>query len=53
MRVTQRDNPHFAFDIGIGEVANVIGTTYIYPAGLTPVNLHARNVVGVGLSLRY
>lgn len=53
VRVTQRDNPHFAFDIGIGEVANVIGTTYIYPAGLTPVNLHARNVVGVGLSLRY
>jgi hypothetical protein len=53
VRVTQRENPHFAFDIGIGEVANIIGTTYIYPAGLTPVDLHARNIVGVGLSLRY
>jgi hypothetical protein len=53
VRVTQRDNPHFAFDIGIGEVANIIGTTYIYPAGLTQVNLHARNIVGVGLSVRY
>jgi len=53
VRVTQRENPHFAFDIGIGEVANVIGTTFIYPAGFVPVNLHARNIVGVGLSLRY
>jgi len=53
VRVTQRDNPHFAFDIGIGEVANVIGTTYIYPEGPVPVNLHARNIVGVGLSIRY
>lgn len=53
VRVTQRENPHFAFDIGIGEVANIIGTTYIYPAGFTPVNLHARNIVGVGLSVRY
>jgi hypothetical protein len=53
VRVTQRDNPHFAFDIGMGEVANVIGITYIYPAGLVPVNLHARNIVGVGLTLRY
>ena len=53
VRVTQRDNPHFAFDIGIGEVANTIGTTFIYPAGPVPVNLHARNIVGMGLSLRY
>jgi hypothetical protein len=53
VRVTQRDNPHFAFDIGIGEVANIIGTTYVFPAGPTPVNLHARNILGVGLSLRY
>ncbi len=53
VRITQRDNPHFAFDAGIGEVANVIGTTFIYPQGFTPVNLHARNIVGVGLSLRY
>ena len=53
VRITQKDNPHFAVDLGIGEVANVIGTTYIYPEGLTPVNLHARNVFGMGLSLRY
>jgi len=53
VRITQRDNPHFAFDAGIGEVANVIGTTFIYPQGFTPVNLHARNIFGVGLSLRY
>jgi len=53
VRVTQRENPHFAFDIGIGEVANVIGTTYVYPIGPAPVNLHARNILGVGLSIRY
>lgn len=53
VRVTQKENPHFAFDIGVGEVANVIGTTFIYPAGFVPVNLHARNIVGVGLTLRY
>jgi hypothetical protein len=53
VRVTQRENPHFAFDIGVGEVANTIGTTFINPLGLVPVNLHARNIVGVGLSLRY
>lgn len=53
VRVTQRENPHFAFDIGIGEVANQIGYTYIYPQGETPVNLHARNILGLGLSIRY
>jgi len=53
VRVTQRENPHFAFDIGIGEVANIIGTTYVFPEGPVPVNLHARNIVGVGLSIRY
>jgi hypothetical protein len=53
VRITQRDNPHFAVDLGIGEVANVIGTTFIYPQGFTPVNLHARNIFGMGLSLRY
>ena len=53
VRVTQREHPHFAFDIGIGEVANVIGTTYIFPEGPVPVNLQARNIVGVGLSVRY
>lgn len=53
VRVTQRENPHFAFDIGVGEVAGQIGTTFVYPLGLVPVNLRARNIVGVGLSLRY
>jgi hypothetical protein len=53
VRVTQRENPHFAFDIGIGEVANQIGYTFIYPEGETPVNLQARNILGVGLSIRY
>ena len=53
VRVTQKENPHFAFDIGIGEVANMIGTTFIPPLGLVPVNLHARNIVGTGLSIRF
>ena len=53
VRVTQRENPHFAFDIGIGQVAGQIGTTYVPPIGFIPVNLKARKVVGMGLSLRY
>ena len=56
VRVTQRDNPHFAFDIGVGQVAGQIGTTVIPTPGgpmPVPVNLEARTVVGVGLSLRY
>ena len=56
VRITQRDNPHFAFDIGVGQVAGQIGTTAILtPRGpvFIPVNLEARSVVGVGLSLRY
>ncbi len=53
VRVTQKDNPHFAFDIGMGQVAGQIGITYLLPAGLTPVNLQARPVIGVGLSRRY
>lgn len=56
VRVTQKDNPHFAFDIGVGQVAGTIGTTVIpTPAGpaLMPVNLQARSVFGMGLSLRY
>ncbi len=59
VRVTQRDNPHFAFDIGIGQVAGNIGTTAV-PTGvanppfvLVPVNLQARSVFGMGLSIRY
>jgi hypothetical protein len=60
VRVTQRNNPHFAFDIGVGQVAGNIGTTLV-PTGLpapnnyapTAVNLEARHVVGMGLSYRY
>ena len=60
VRVTQKDHPHFAFDIGIGQVAGTIGTTAVatglpppYPSVvLVPVNLEARHVIGVGLSIR-
>jgi hypothetical protein len=58
VRVTQIDHPHFSFDIGVGQVAGMIGTTAV-PTGvanppyvLVPVNLEARHVLGVGLSIR-
>jgi hypothetical protein len=56
VRITQKDHPHFAFDAGVGQVAGQIGTTAaVTPAGpvLVPVNLQARSVFGMGLSLRY
>ena len=61
VRVTQKDKPHFAFDIGVGQVAGTIGSTVVptglpspYPPTITvPVNLQARSVVGMGLSYRY
>jgi hypothetical protein len=61
VRVTQREHPHFAFDIGIGQVAGNIGSVPVatglpapYPATVNvPVNLEARHVVGMGLSYRY
>ncbi len=53
VRVTQKENPHFSFDVGIGQVAGQIGTTAIPGVGLAPVNLEARHVVGMGLSYRY
>ncbi len=63
VRVTQKDKPHFAFDIGVGQVAGNIGSIYVtnpafplsspYPIVSTPVNLQARSVVGLGLSYRY
>jgi hypothetical protein len=62
VRVTQREHPHFAFDIGVGQVAGNIGSIWVanpyYPAVgppivAAPVNLQARHVVGVGLSYRY
>ena len=60
VRVTQREHPHFAFDIGIGQVAGNIGTAVLptgypppYPATIAlPVNLQARHVVGMGISIR-
>ena len=60
MRVTQREKPHFAFDIGIGQVAGNIGDDPIplpfptpVPTGTAPIDLQARKVVGMGLSYRY
>lgn len=56
VRITQKENPHFAFDAGVGQVAGMIGTTAaLTPNGLVliPVNLQARSVFGMGLSLRY
>jgi hypothetical protein len=59
VRVTQKEDPHFAFDIGIGQVAGQIGYTAVPtgvpnpPYAVIPVDLQARKVVGVGLSLRY
>lgn len=59
VRVTQKDNPHFAFDIGVGQVAGKIGTTAVAtgvanpPYVLVPVDLKARSVFGMGLSIRY
>ncbi len=60
VRVTQKEHPHFALDVGIGQVAGMIGTTLV-PTGLPspyppvvplPVNLEARHIIGVGLSIR-
>ena len=58
-RITQKENPHFAFDVGVGHVAGAIGTTAV-PTGvanppfvLVPVNLRANSVFGIGLSMRY
>ena len=62
VRVTQREHPHFAFDIGIGQVAGNIGSipspTYLpsppYPSVVyVPVNLQASHIIGIGLSYRY
>ena len=62
VRVTQREHPHFSFDIGVGQVAGTIGSAYAanpyYPSVgppivLSPVNLKARAVMGMGLSYRY
>jgi hypothetical protein len=53
VRVTQREHPHFSFDIGVGQIAGQIGYTDPVLPPLYPVNLQARHVVGTGLSYRY
>jgi hypothetical protein len=60
VRITQREHPHFAFDIGVGQVAGKIGNAVVptglpapYPAYIfPPINLEARHVVGMGISFR-
>ena len=58
VRITQKEHPHFAFDLGVGQVAGMIGTTLV-PTGVPsqpyaplPINLQARHIIGVGLSIR-
>jgi hypothetical protein len=56
VRITQRENARFAFDIGVGQVAGTIGTTLVVtPLGpmFVPVDLQARSVLGLGLSYRF
>ncbi|HVJ09034.1 MAG TPA: DUF3034 family protein [Acidisarcina sp.] len=44
VRITQRENPRFAFDAGVGQVAGRI---------MPGVNLHARSVFGMGLTYKF
>ncbi len=59
VRITQKENPHFAFDAGLGHVAGTIGTTAVAtgvanpPFVLVPIDLKANRVFGMGLSIRY
>ena len=59
VRITQKDNPHFAFDAGVGHVAGTIGSTLVAtgvpssPYAVIPVDLKANSVFGMGLSFRY
>jgi hypothetical protein len=57
VRITQKEAPHFSFDIGIGQVAGNIGQTPVMvngvPVAVIPVDLKARKVIGMGLSYRY
>ena len=61
VRITQKQKPHFSFDLGIGQVAGNIGQTAVAtglpapypPVVLVPVDLKARKVLGMGLSYRY
>jgi hypothetical protein len=56
VRITQRENPRFSFDAGIGQVAGQIGYTELpTPVGpaIVPVNLDARKVFGIGASYKF
>jgi hypothetical protein len=56
VRITQRKDPRFSFDAGIGQVAGTIGTTEVpTPEGpiFVPVNLDARKVFGIGASYKF
>jgi hypothetical protein len=59
VRIAQKEDPHFAFDIGVGHVAGTIGSAAVPtgvplpPYAIVPVNLKANSVLGVGLSYRY
>jgi hypothetical protein len=53
VRITQVEKPHFSLDIGVGQVAGTVGTTYVSGIGFVPVNLKARSVLGLGFSYRY
>ena len=59
VRITQRERPHFSFDVGIGQVASNIGSapTFTFPnpspTGVAPIDLQAKKVLGMGLSYRY
>jgi hypothetical protein len=62
VRITQRERPHFSIDLGLGQVAGNIGSIYVAnpyyptvggPIVLSPIDLKARKVFGMGLSYRY
>ena len=56
VRITQRENPRFSFDAGVGQVAGQIGytelPTQVGPV-VVPVNLDARKVFGIGASYKF
>ncbi len=56
VRWTQREHARFSVDAGVGQVAGQIGYTQIpTPNGpvVVPVNLDARKVFGLGVSLKF
>jgi len=55
VRITQKEHAHFALDLGVGQVAGQIGVTPVLIGGVpvaAPVNLQARHVFGMGISIR-